>query len=157
VNKPNHPAPPFTEASPLYHLDAFGWAMAQAQLIRARRFDELDVENIAEEIESVGKSEQARAESALRILMMHILKWQHQPERRGRSWTSTIATQRIAFEQVMSDNPSLKPKLDEMRSRAYRRARAEAVGETDLPLKTFPADPLAWDLILTARFEQDGD
>lgn len=157
MNKPSRPAPPFESASPPYELDGYGWAMAQAQLIRERRFDELDIENIAEEIESVGKSEKSSGESALRVLMMHILKWQHQPERRGRSWAASIASQRAEFATVMGDNPSLKPKLDEMRERAFRRARFEAVKETDLPLETFAIEPLDWDTILHRPFEYGQD
>lgn len=155
MNKPSQPRPPFEAASPPYELDGYGWAMAQAQLLRERQFDALDIDNIAEEIESVGKSERNSAESALRLLMMHILKWQYQPERRGRSWAASITSQRIAFAQLMDDNPSLKPKLKEMRDRAYRRARVEAVRETDLPIQTFPAEPLDWDTILHDPFEHD--
>jgi hypothetical protein len=155
VNKPAHPQPPFAEASPPYELDVVGWAQAQARLIRERRFDELDIENIAEEIESVGRSERSSGESALRVLMVHILKWQFQPERRGRSWAGSIATQRVAFEKVMTENPSLKSSLDDMRAYAYRRARIEASVETDLPRSTFPADPPAWEVILDQPFEHE--
>jgi hypothetical protein len=157
MNKPSRPTPPFAPASPPYELDGYGWALAQAKLLRARRFDLLDVENVAEEIESVGKSEQSSAESALRVLMMHILKWQHQPERRGRSWAASIAIQRVEFARMMSENPSLKPKLTGMRDHAYHRARLEAVAETDLALKTFPVEPLDWGVILEEPFEIDPD
>jgi hypothetical protein len=157
MNKPSRPTPPFESASPPYELDGYGWAMAQAQLIRERRFDELDIENIAQEIESVGKSEKSSGESALRVLMMHILKWQYQLDRRGRSWAASIASQRAAFARVLEENPSLKPKLEEMREHAYYRARLEAVRETDLPLSAFPTEPLDWDTILNQPFEHDQD
>lgn len=155
MNKPSQPKPPFETASPPYELDGYGWAMAQAKLLRERRFDELDIENIAEEVESVGKSEKSSAESALRVLMMHILKWQYQPERRSRSWAASIASQRAAFTRVMAENPSLKSKLEEMREHAYFRARLEAVRETDMPARTFPAEPMEWDTILNEPFEHD--
>jgi hypothetical protein len=157
MNKPSRPTPPFSPASPPYEVDAYGWAYAQAQLLRERRFDLLDIENIAEEIESVAKSEKSSAESALRVLMMHILKWQHQPERRSRSWAVSIAGQRLEYERVIAENPSLKPKLDEMRDHSYRRARLEAVKETDLPLKTFPLEPIDWQTVLHEPFEFDQD
>ncbi len=153
MNKPGHPTPPFDTASPPYELDGYGWAMAQARLIRERRFDELDIENIAEEIESVGKSEQREGESALRLIMMHILKWQHQPERRSRSWAGTIKVQRAHFHQVLRRNPGLKSQREEMRQNAYSLARIEAEAETDLPLFTFPEEPLDWATILDAPFD----
>ena len=153
MNKPGHPTPPFDTASPPYELDGYGWAMAQAKRIRERRFDQLDIENIAEEIESVGKSEQSAAESALRLIIMHILKWQHQPERRSRSWAVTIRTQRIRYEIVMRKNPGLMSQLEEMRANAYRLARSEAEGETDLPESSFTEEPLDWATILDTPFE----
>lgn len=154
MNKPAHPVAS-TELSPDYWQDGFGWANAQAQLLRERRWDLIDLENIAEEIESVGRSEQDAAESALRVLMMHILKWQMQPERRGRSWALSIATQRTHYQQRMRKNPSLKSKLEEMLADSYRLARLEAAKEMDVPLKTIPTDPPGWDLILDQPFEVD--
>ena len=156
MNKPAIPHAPFSPASPPYELDGYGWATAQAKLLRERRFDKLDIENIAEEIESVGKSERNSAESALRVLMMHILKWQHQPERRSRSWAGTIMSQRLAYQAVIEDNPSLEAKRQEMRQRAYGRARSEAYAETGLPISTFPLEPLDWDTILNVPFDYDG-
>lgn len=157
MNKPSHPAPPFEEVSPPYEIDMNGWAFAQAALLRQGRLDLLDIENIAEELEDLGNSLQSSAESALRVLIMHILKWQYQPQRRGRSWATTIAVQRLEYHKVMRGNPSLKSKLNEMLQYAHRRARLEASGETDLPLKTFPAEPLDWSVILDEPFEYDPD
>lgn len=154
MNKPAHPVAS-SELSPDYRLDGYGWANAQAQLLRERRWDLIDLENIIEEIESVARSEEDAAESALRVLMMHILKWQLQPERRGRSWALSIANQRIRYAQRMKKNPSLKSKLEEMRADAFHRSRIEAAQEMDVPLKTIPTDPLEWDLILDQPFEVD--
>lgn len=155
MNRPSRPLPPSSPVSPPYERDGYGWAMSQVGLIRARRFGDLDIENIAEELESVGRSEKSSGESALRILMAHILKWRHQPRRRGRSWAITIATQRTAFEQVLDDNPSLKPKLDDMRERAFKLARLDAAKEMDVSLKTIPNEMLDWKTILTESFEHD--
>lgn len=155
MNKPSHPQRPFAETSPPYELDGYGWAMWQAQLIRERRFDELDIENIAQEIDSVGRSEWRSVESALRVLIMHILKWQHQPSRRSRSWALSIVGQRRAYARAMKTNPSLKPHLDELRQEAHEDARIEAARGTDLPLKTFPLDPPDWDVILDQSFEHE--
>lgn len=157
MNKPSVPTPPFVEASPPYELDVYGWAFAQARLVREGRFAVMDATNVAEELEDLGSSIQGSAESALRVLMMHLLKWRHQPERRSRSWASTIAVQRVHFDKIMRKNPSLKATLEEMRADSYRLARLEASGETDLPLKTFPVEPLDWAVILDEPFEFDSD
>jgi hypothetical protein len=153
MNKPGHPTPPFAAASPPYELDGYGWAMAQARLIEERRFDQIDWDNVAEEIRDMGSNIQSKAESALRLIMMHILKWQYQPERRSRSWASTIRTQRVHYRQVLRRNPGLKGVLEEMRSEAYELARVEAEAETGLPLSTFPEEPLDWATILDAPFD----
>jgi hypothetical protein len=157
MNKPSRPTPPFAPASPPYELDGYGWAFAQAELLRQRRFDEVDLDHIIDEIETVGRSEWRTVRSALRVLSMHILKWQHQPERRSRSWALSIAGQRLAYEQAISSNPSLRPHLDEILHEAHERARLEASRDTDLPLKTFPVEPLDWSVILDEPFEIDPD
>ena len=76
-----------------YEADIMAWAQEQARLLRARRFDALDIEHLAEEIEDVGKSEQRELENRMAVLLAHLLKWQHQPARRGSSW-ATIRHQR---------------------------------------------------------------
>jgi hypothetical protein len=154
VNNPAHPIAA-KALSPDYEKDGYGWAYAQADLLRERRWDLIDLENIIEEIESVGRSEEDAAESALRVLMMHILKWQLQPERRGRSWALSIANQRLRYAQRMKKNPSLKSKLEDMRTEAFRRSRIEAAQEMDVPLKTITTEPLGWDVILEEPFEVD--
>ncbi|MBS0312552.1 MAG: DUF29 domain-containing protein [Proteobacteria bacterium] len=153
MNKPSQPRPPFEATSPPYELDGYGWAKAQARLLSERRFEAVDLANIIEEIESVGKRERSTVRSALRVLMMHILKWQHQPERRSRSWALSIASQRLAYQDAIGDNPSLKGELDAIRTEAYRRSRIEAAAETDLPLRTFSETPLEWQVILDQKFE----
>lgn len=94
-----------------YDGDVFAWANEQAALIRARRFDALDLDNIAEEIESVGRSEQRELINRMAVLLAHLLKWQAQPGYRGRSWELTIAEQRIRLDRVLAENPSLWPRL----------------------------------------------
>ncbi len=122
-----------------YDKDGYGWATEQAALLRARRFSEIDLENIAEEIESVGKSERRTLESHLSRLMTHLLKWQQQPERRGNSWTATIGGARMEVADVLGENPSLKPHIAEMISKCYRRARVAATEETGIDETDFPA------------------
>ena len=81
--------PPATKEADLY-----SWALRQAELLRAGRLSEIDPAGLAEEIDDVGEEQYHRLESALRVLMLHILKWDHQPDRRSRSWTITIREQR---------------------------------------------------------------
>ncbi len=135
-----------------YGGDLHAWAREQAALLRAGRLAEADAANIAEELDDVGNEQYDKLESALRVLFAHMLKWDHQPERRGRSWALTIRTQRRHVLKVLRRNPSLKASLGE----AYADARDEAAKETDLPLRTFPVDlPYAWDAILDRPFELD--
>jgi hypothetical protein len=98
-----------------YEQDLVAWANEQARLLRAGRFDQLDLEHLAEEIEDVGKSEQRELANRMAILLAHLLKWQLQPERRGSSWTITIRNQRRACRRVLEETPSLKAKLADAR------------------------------------------
>jgi hypothetical protein len=90
-----------------YEKDIIGWANEQARLLRAGKFDLLNLKNIAEEIEDVGKSEQRELANRMAFLLAHLLKWEHQPERRGASWQLTIRNQRKAVLRRLEDTPSL--------------------------------------------------
>jgi len=139
-----------------YEKDVYGWALRQAALIRAGRFSEIDAVNVAEEIESVGISEYHRLVSALRVLLVHMLKWDFQPERRSRSWTLTVIEQRERLEQTLGRNPSLKSSLDEASVHAYREAKPAAARESGLPLKVFPeTNPYDWPAITERPFPWD--
>ncbi|MDX2233187.1 MAG: DUF29 domain-containing protein [Hyphomonadaceae bacterium] len=121
-----------------YDTDAYTWALAQADALRRRSSNELDWDNLAEEIESVGKSQAAELRSRYITLLMHLLKWAYQPERRSRSWESTIRRERLEIARHLDGNPGLKSRRDELLGSAYETARIDAVGETDLPSETFP-------------------
>ena len=139
--------------SAAYDRDFYSWSQEQGRLVREGRWSEIDRENVAEEIESLGGEQFNRLESANRVLLMHVLKWDHQPERRSRSWSGTIATQRIELEDVLGDNPGLKARIEEAITRAYRKARLEAATETELNLKTFPeACPYSFEDITSRPF-----
>lgn len=135
--------------SAAYDEDLYTWSMEQAALLRAGRIAEADVLNIAEEIDDVGKQEYYRLESALRVLLTHMLKWDYQPKRRSRSWWSSITVQRNQIRDLLDDNPGLKPRLESAVSRAYRNGRVEASAQTRLGLKTSPVDcPYSWQDIM---------
>jgi hypothetical protein len=119
--------------------DLYSWAVRQAELLRAGRLAEIDAVAIAEEIDDVGEEQYHRLESALRVLMLHLLKWDHQPALRSRSWTFTIREQRRRAQRQLRKNPGLNSRLEEALEAAYEDARDEAAAETGLPTRTFPA------------------
>ena len=123
-----------------YDTDFFQWTQQQAAALAAGDAATLDWANLAEEIESLGKRDWRALESRLDVLLMHLLKWVHQPERRqtGRSWASTIREQRFRIGRLLRDSPSLRPQLPELLAASYAHARLLAQDETGLPLDTFP-------------------
>ena len=123
---------------PLYERDFHTWCMEQARLIREGRFAELDVANVVEELESLGKEQAHKLGSSYRILLMHLLKWRYQSNRRSRSWAGTVVRERLNAAEILADNPGLRPRVRALFSRAYSGARREAAAETGLPLSTFP-------------------
>lgn len=143
---------------PEYEADAVGWAEAQAAALRARRVELLDWENLAEEIEGVARNERDHLESALRLVTMHLLKWENQSGRRSRSWWTTIANQRDRARKRLHENPSLRPRLSEIIEDAYRRARRDAADEMDMSAKLLPTEcPYSFDEIMTRPIEWDGE
>src|SRR5215813_7816870 len=112
--------------------------MEQARHVRLGEWDAIDRENLAEEIESLGREQFNKLESALRVLLIHFLKWDHQTSLRSRSWTLSVAAQRVEIDDIIGDNPGLKPRIEEAIARAYRKARIAAARETDLELDAFP-------------------
>jgi Domain of unknown function DUF29 len=136
-----------------YERDFYSWLMEQAGHVRAGHWDALDRENLAEEIESLGREQFNKLESALRVLILHMLRWDHQPEKRTRSWTLSIKDHRVGLEHVLDDNPGLKSRVDEALARAYRRARIQAAEETGLNEGSFPQQcPYSWDDIVSRLF-----
>jgi len=117
-----------------YEADVVAWANEQARMIRSGRFDLLDLEHIAEEIEDVGKSEQRELASRMAVLLAHLLKWQYQPERRGTSWKNTIRAQRKEIAYGLEEAPSMRTKLVEARwlDMVWTKAVAQAGSETGL-------------------------
>jgi hypothetical protein len=145
------PADPASAAD--YWGDFYSWLMEQAAHLRAGRWQALDRENLAEEIESLGREQFNKLDSALRVLLMHMLKWDHQPNLRSRSWVLSIEGQRLELDNVLSDNPGLKPRIGEAIARAYRRARIEAANETGLDKDEFPEEcPYTWNDVVAREF-----
>ncbi|MDO9707085.1 DUF29 domain-containing protein [Paracraurococcus lichenis] len=150
------PVEPEAPARAGYKQDLHAWAREQAALLRAGRLSEVDAANIAEELDDVGNEQYDKLESALRVLLTHMLKWDHQPERRGRSWANTIDTQRDHIRKVLRKNPSLKSSLEEAIFEAWKDARRDASSEANLPRRTFPeVIPYDWAAILERPFAFD--
>ena len=140
----------------LYDRDFFAWANEQAALLRSGRLSEADIAHIAEEIESLGKAEKRELVSRLTQLLLNLLKWQYQPNRRGPSWEATITVQRDDLADHLADNPSLQPRLPEISANAYRKAAITAHGETNLPMQIFPTVcPWSFEQIMDPAFWPD--
>jgi hypothetical protein len=138
-----------------YERDFYSWLGEQAHHLRAGRLEALDRDNLAEEIESLGREQFNKLVSALRVLMAHMLKWDHQPSLRSRSWTLSIQEQRLEIADVLSDNPGLRPRIGDAIARAYRRARIEAARETGLDEAIFPATSrYSFDYIMSRVFSR---
>ncbi len=125
-------------------------------MLRGGRVAEADLENIAEELTDLGREEFHKLVSAYGVLLLHMLKWDFQPERRTRSWAISVATQRNRVADVLGDNPGLKSRVNEALERAFRDARLEAASETGLKPAIFPPDlPYTLDDMMTRDFPLD--
>jgi hypothetical protein len=143
---------------PGYEEDFAAWLKAQADLLRQRRFDDLDVENLAEEVESVGRSEFRSLESALELILLHMMKWDYQVERRGNSWRNTIHEQRRQVAKLLRDNPSFKSRLEEAVSDAYAGVPDKVDTATGVPAHRLPSGcPYSWDEIMNRLHNIDPD
>ncbi|MFE1748273.1 DUF29 domain-containing protein [Coleofasciculus sp. H7-2] len=135
---------PQTEQTPgtlmqsLYETDFYAWTQEQAKLLHHQQWSHLDLPNLIEEIESLGKQQRAELRNRLKVLIGHLLKWEYQPKQRSRTWLMTIRVQRRDTQELLEENPSLKPYLEEALQKIYESGRDLATGETNLPLKTFP-------------------
>ncbi|MDY6784837.1 MAG: DUF29 domain-containing protein [Cyanobacteriota bacterium] len=122
----------------LYETDFYAWTQKQAEFLKHQKWSQLDLPNLIEEIESLGKQQRAELRNRLSLLIGHLLKWEYQVSKRSRSWLNTIRIQRIDIAELLKENPSLKPYLQEALQIAYTKGVALASGETNLPRKTFP-------------------
>lgn len=122
----------------IYGSDFYAWTLQSADLLRQKKFSELDIEHLAEEIESIGKSDKRELLSRFAVLLAHLLKWQFQAKKRSKSWKCTIEEQRDELIALLQDSPSLKNELASKKDQAYRSAVRKAVRETSLDKERFP-------------------
>lgn len=137
----------------LYEQDFYQWVQTTVKQLRSRDLTNLDWDNLIEEIDSLGKQEKRELVNRLIVLLMHLLKWEFQAEKRSRSWLATIKIQRLEIAQHLKSNPSLKSYINNAVINAYEIAILEAVKETGLSIKTFPVScPYSWLEITSDRF-----
>jgi hypothetical protein len=136
-----------------YDEDFYAWTLEQARLLRAGEFSQLDIDNIAEELESIGRSDKREVDSRLEVLLMHLLKWQVQVKFRSPGWSGTIREKRRRIAKLVRESPSLRPVIPQLISEAYVEGREKAARETGLLETTFPAEcPFTLEQILAEDF-----
>lgn len=140
----------------LYETDFYAWTKEQAELLKNNIWEQVDLPNLIEEIESLGRQERQELRNRLGVLLGHLLKWQYQPSNRGNSWLATIREQRREAARVLKENPSLKPYLPEAVHLGYESGIDLAVRETGMDYDTFPAEcPYTIEQILEKTFLPD--
>jgi hypothetical protein len=140
-------------AAKLYDEDFALWTAETARLLREGRFQEIDVEHVAEEIEDMGKRDHREMLSRLTLILQHLLKWEYQPEKRSKSWRSTMAVQRRELAKLFRQSPSVRRNVGAAVAEVYRDAVEDAAREADLPEESFPREcPFAPEQILDRDF-----
>jgi hypothetical protein len=134
-----------TDNEVLYEQDFYAWTVQTAEKIRQGRFEDLAREALAEEIEDMGKRDYRQVESLLTQLILHLLKWKFQSERRSRSWQSSVIKQRLKLARILADSGSLKVKAVQGLDQIYRSAVKLAEVETGIEREKFP-DQCPFDL-----------
>ena len=141
----------------LYESDFYSWALEQAKLLREGRFGELDLENVAEEVEDLGRRQADELGSRYETLLTHLLKWEFQPEQRSHSWKATIGRERDKIVDHLVENPGLKPRRQELFAKVYKDGRSGAAVETNLSLDCFPVEnPYTLDQAMDPEFWPGG-
>ncbi|MEH2380508.1 MAG: DUF29 domain-containing protein [Nostoc sp.] len=127
-----------TSSSDLYEQDFYLWIQTTAELLKQGRLTELDLENLIDEIETMGRSEKKALRSNLEVVLMHLLKYKYQAEKRSGNWRATIREHRKRLRQALEESPSLKPYFCEVFGQCYDDARLLVADETELHLAIFP-------------------
>jgi hypothetical protein len=122
----------------LYKADFVRWIETTAAQLRAQKYDRVDWANLIEEIEDMSRRERKSLKSNMVVILLHLLKWQYQPEYRTGSWRGSIREHRRRVNDDLKDSPSLVPYLEDIFAECHTNARLQAADETSLPLETFP-------------------
>lgn len=142
----------------LYTTDFYAWTQAQANFLRLGKVDHLDLVNLTEEIESLGRQQKQELKNRLGVLLGHLLKWQYQPSQRSKSWRYTIKEQRLQILDLLDQNPSLKSLQDETVAKGYQLGLLLVGRETPLDPKALPEQcPFTLEQLLDDQFPDDLD
>ncbi|MGL5032297.1 MAG: DUF29 domain-containing protein [Microcystaceae cyanobacterium] len=137
----------------LYDTDFYAWTQQQASFLLTGQWQNLDINNLGEEIAALGKQQRQELRNRLGILIGHLLKWDYQPQLRGKSWKATIREQRDEILDIIDANPSLKPYLEEAIAKGFRQGINLVVKETPLDDPDLPKDcPYSQEQILDRLF-----
>lgn len=138
---------------PKYEEDFYGWALSNVSLLKKGKYQEADMEHIIEELEEMGISNENQLINRFSILIAHLLKWQFQPDFRGRSWSGTIKEQRNKIERLLRKNPSLKSKISEALEEGFSDSKNVIEKETPIDLKLIPEEcPYTFEQIINDEF-----
>ncbi|QKD81193.1 DUF29 domain-containing protein [Thermoleptolyngbya sichuanensis A183] len=142
--------------SNLYETDFYAWTLEQSNLLKEGDFKHLDITNLVEEIESLGKQQRQELRNRLGVLIGHLLKWDYQPEKRSKSWRVSIREQRREILQLLKENPSLKPYLSQAIADAYEAGKDLVVKETPLDYGNLPEScPYTFEQLFDPNFPTD--
>ena len=145
--------PQASQPGGLYERDFSAWVEDQVGALRSGQTHRLDMENLAEEMEDMGRSQRRAVKSALIIILSHLLKYRYQPDRRTNSWRATIREHRRRVRDELADSPSLRPHVERILDDCYQDARESAADESGLPIGTFPAAcPFVLEQVLDRSF-----
>jgi ribosomal protein L29 len=146
------------KTAPTYEQDYYGWLQQQVHLLRRGQLEVLDIQNVAEELEALGRQERRELEHRHAILIAHLLKWQVQPQGRSNSWKASIRQQRRQIARLLTRNPSLQPYKEEAMDVGFQDGLDLAAGETNLPDEAFPSVcPYSWPELTDSQFWPSGE
>lgn len=141
-----------SDRPPLYETDYQQWIETTVEKLRSRDYADVDWDNLIEEIEDVGRNERRSLESNLIVVLLHLLKWQYQPERRSGSWEGSIIEHRRRIKKALKESPSLQPYFESIFAESYVEAVKQAKAETGLPLEMFPPCPYELTAVVDDEF-----
>lgn len=142
----------------LYEQDYYLWIEKTVEQLRQNQLQEIDIQNLIEELETMGRSEKRAVQSNLTVLLMHLLKYKYQPNKRSQSWRSTIVEHRRRLLILFKDSPSLRGYGQEIFAECYQDARQDAATETQLKVSVFPDEcPFNLEVVLKVDYLADED
>ncbi|MBF0338170.1 MAG: DUF29 domain-containing protein [Nitrospirae bacterium] len=143
-------------ARALYEVDFYQWVFHNANLLRQGRLTEIDIENIVEELEDMGRNNKRELASRIMVLIKHLLKWQYQPKRRCRSWSMTIDNQRSDINRLLEDSPSLKYNIETVTTKEFIEAKRRFENETGISASELPRNcPYTFEQLMDYSFRPE--